>query len=304
MSYPDYPKNRLIVGGVDLTERFHLILLDGYELEPPSPKTYTVDIPGGDGVIDLTDTLTGNVAYNNRTQKFSFALMNMKGANDVSIQEFERQKTEIMNFLHGKAFDYQMTMDPDYTYHGRFTVASHAQSMYSNGRLGAIEITIDAEPYKLKENCTYKLNATGGKLFRLESGRKPVHPTLECTEPCRVTWDGNQFVVPAGTYRLNDVTFQDGWNEIYINSHQFWNITWGEVDEGGTHEMTWGEAASYRWDDIQRLEGDYLDVPRSWEEIATQRWSDLASTTWGELNFKTEDAPEVLVYLQYEWKDL
>lgn len=304
MSYPDYPKNRLIVGGVDLTERFHLILLDGYELEPPSPKTYTVDIPGGDGVIDLTDTLTGNVAYNNRTQKFSFALMNMKGVNDVSIQKFEHQKTEIMNFLHGKAFDYQMTMDPDYTYHGRFTVSSHAQSMYSNGRLGAIEITIDAEPYKLKENCTYKLNATGGKLFRLESGRKPVHPTLECAEPCQVTWDGNQFIVPAGTYRLNDVTFQDGWNEIYINSHQFWNITWGEVDEGGTHEMTWGGASSYRWDDIQRLEGDYLDVPRSWEEIATQRWSDLASITWGELNFKTEDAPEVLVYLQYEWKDL
>lgn len=304
MSYPDYPKNRLIVGGVDLTERFRLILVDGYELEPPSPKTYTVDIPGGDGVIDLTDTLTGNVAYNNRTQKFSFALMNMKGVNNVSIQEFERQKTEIMNFLHGKAFDYQMTMDPDYTYHGRFTVSSHAQSMYSNGRLGAIEITIDAEPYKLKRNCTYKLNATGGKLFRLESGRKPVHPTLECAEPCQVTWDGNQFVVPAGTYRLNDVTFQDGWNEIYINSHQFWNITWGEVDEGGTHEMTWGEASSYRWDDIQRLEGDYLDAPRSWEEIATQRWSDLTSTTWGELNFKTEDAPEVLVYLQYEWKDL
>lgn len=304
MSYPDYPKNRLIVGGVDLTERFHLILLDGYELEPPSPKTYTVDIPGGDGVIDLTDTLTGNVAYNNRTQKFSFALMNMKGVNDVTIQEFERQKTEIMNFLHGKAFDYQMTMDPEYTYHGRFTVSSHAQSMYSNGRLGAIEIAIDAEPYKLKENCTYKLNATGGKLFRLESGRKPVHPTLECAEPCQVTWDDNQFTVPAGTYRLNDVTFQDGWNEIYINSHKFWNITWGELDESGQHGMTWGEASSYRWDDIQRLEGDYLDVPRSWEEVADKRWSDLASTTWSELNFKTEDAPEVLVYLQYEWKDL
>lgn len=304
MSYPDYPKNRLIVGGVDLTERFHLILLDGYELEPPSPKTYTVDIPGGDGVIDLTDTLTGNVAYNNRTQKFSFALMNMKGVNDVSIQEFERQKTEIMNFLHGKAFDYQMTMDPDYTYHGRFTVSSHAQSMYSNGRLGAIEITIDAEPYKLKENCTYKLNATGGKLFRLESGRKPVHPTLKCAEPCKVTWDGSEFIVPAGTYRLNDVVFQDGWNEIYINSHQFWNITWGEVDEGGTHAMTWGEAASYRWDDIQRIEGNLEDSPRSWDDIALQRWDDFSSNTWADLNLTTESVGDFMIYLQYEWKDL
>lgn len=306
MSYPDYPKNRLIVGGVDLTERFHLILLDGYELEPPSPKTYTVDIPGGDGVIDLTDTLTGNVAYNNRTQKFSFALMNMKGANDVSIQEFERQKTEIMNFLHGKAFDYQMTMDPDYTYHGRFTVRSHAQSMYSNGRLGAIEISIDADPYKSKGLQTYKLNATGGKVFRLESGRKPVHPTIECEQSCFVTWNGIYQQVPAGTYRLNNVSFTDGWNEIYINSFRFWNIMWVDVNQGGDHELTWADASAYRWDDIQRLGGDLLDVNQNWEDILNLqlRWSDCVDMTWNDLDFRNESIPETTVYLQYEWKDL
>lgn len=304
MSYPDYPKNRLIVGGVDLTSTFRLILLDGYELNPPKPKTYTVDIPGGNGVIDLTDSLSGDVVYGNRTQTFTFALMNMKGSNDTTIAEFERTKTELMNFLHGKAFDYQMTMDPGYTYHGRFAVSTYAQAMYSNGRLGTIKIEVDADPYKSKGLMTYKLNATGGKLFRLESGRKPVHPTIECTEPCEVTWDGNAFTVPAGTYRLNDVVFHDGWNEIYLNSHHFWNIKWEELNESGSHQMTWENASSYRWDDIQRLEGDLLDVPRSWEEIMGNTWESYSSKTWDSLNFKNVDAPDVSVYLQYDWKDL
>ena len=59
MSYPDLPNNRLIVNGVDLSIRFQMVLLDGYTLEPPEPKTYTVDIPGGNGVIDLTRLLPG-----------------------------------------------------------------------------------------------------------------------------------------------------------------------------------------------------------------------------------------------------
>lgn len=70
MSYPDYPENRLIVNGVDLTLKYGLILIDGYKLDPPEVKKYEVDIPGGDGVIDLTDSLLGDTAYKNREIEF------------------------------------------------------------------------------------------------------------------------------------------------------------------------------------------------------------------------------------------
>lgn len=302
MKYPDYPNNRLIVGGVDLTVRFQMILLDGYELNPPQPKTYTVDIPGGDGVIDLTTALTGDVVYENRSQKFTFALIN--------VEDFENVKMEVSNFLHGKAFDYQITMDPGYTYHGRFTVDTYTHQMYASGKLGLIEVSVDAEPYKLKDHCVYKLNATGGQMFRLESGRKPVHPTIECTVPCQVTWKGNLTVVPAGTYRLNNVLFEDGFNEIYINSRSFWNITWAEVAQGGDNQLTWGEASQYRWDDIQRLDGNVEDVtyntPRSWNDIALTRWSELSQKTWASINlsYAEEEIEDTYVYLSYDWKDL
>lgn len=297
MSYPDYPNNRLIVDGVDLSITFGMVLLDGYTLSPPEPKTYTVDIPGGDGVIDLTQSLTGDVAYNNREQEFNFAVLNP--------QDFEQVKTKVSNFLHGKEFDYQITMDPDYTYHGRFTVTDYAHSKYAYpGIVGMFTVSVSAEPYKLKKKMSYSLNATGGKMFRLESGRKPVHPVIECTQPCKVRWNDKVVQVPAGTYRLNDVLFTEGFNEIYINSFEFFNITWAEVDQGGTHQMTWEEAEKYRWDDIQRLEGDLYDVPRSWEELNPYRWSELSTKTWADIDCRPESVPDTTVYLTYDWKDL
>lgn len=297
MSYPDYPNNRLIVDGVDLTIRFQMILLDGYTLSPPEPKTYTVDIPGGDGVIDLTQSLTGDVAYKNRQQEFPFMVVNP--------DSFERVKTDVSNFLHGKSFDYQMTMDPGYTYHGRFTVNEYSHALYAYpGLVGMFTVSVDADPYKLKGHMTYQLNATGGKMFRLESGRKPVHPVVECTQPCKVRWKDVITQVPVGTYRLNDVLFTQGFNDIYINSWEFFNITWGEVDEGGAHQMTWEEASEYRWDDIQRLEGDVYDVPQRWEDIFGYRWDGLSEKTWDDLDFRNESVPDTTVYLSYDWKDL
>ena len=297
MSYPDYPNNRLIVDGVDLTIRFQMALLDGYTLSPPEPKTYTVDIPGGDGVIDLTQSLTGDVAYKNRQQTFPFMVVNP--------DSFERVKTDVSNFLHGKEFDYQITMDPGYTYHGRFTVTEYSHALYAYpGLVGTFMVSVDADPYKSKGRMTYQLNATGGKMFRLESGRKPVHPVIECTQPCRVRWKDVVTVVPVGTYRLNDVLFTQGFNEIYINSRELFNTSWADLGSDGKYVMTWDSASSYRWDDIQRMDGNIIDVPRQWSEISDLRWEELAEKTWADIDFRTEEAPDTSVYLSYDWKDL
>lgn len=298
--YPEWPKNRIICDGEDLTMKFRVALLDGYELNPPEPKTYTVDVPGGNGVIDLTTALTGDVVYNNRTQTFQFAVI------DTTNNDFETVKTEFSNYIHGKAFDYQITMDPGYTYHGRFKVTGYEHQAFVSGILGTINVEVDAEPYKLKDHMVYKLNATGGKMFRLESGRMPVHPVIECEEPCLVTWNGNVTAVPAGTYRLNHVLFQDGWNEIYINSRSFWNITWQDVGQEGDSARTWQQLidASARWDDIQRLEGNVQDARIDWSDVALRRWDEVSSETWQDFGTTNVDIPDVYVYLSYDWKDL
>lgn len=296
MQYPGLPNNRLIVNGVDLSVRFQIALIDGYELNPPEPKTYTVDIPGGNGVIDLTEALTGDVSYNNRSQKFTFVCINPN--------DFEKVKTKISNFLHGRFYDYKITMDPDYTYHGRFKVTSYSHTAYSDGKVGTVEIEIDAKPYKTKEKCVYKLNATGGKEYRFESGRRLVHPVIECEQTCFVTFDNVEYVIPAGSHRLNNILFREGFNNIYINTSKLWYVKWDEISESGAYQMTWGDARKYRWDDIQKLGGDVKDAPSSWREIANKRWSDLSTKKWRDLDYRRANLPETTAYLSYDWEDL
>lgn len=296
MSYPDLPNNRLIVNGVDLSIRFQMVLLDGYTLEPPEPKTYTVDIPGGNGVIDLTEALTGDVAYKNRKQEFTFAV--------IDVKNFEKVKTEVSNFLHGRAFDYTMTMDPGYTYHGRFSVDSYSHEAYANGLLGQFKIIVDANPYKLKEHCTYRLNATGGKLYRFESGRRPVHPVLECTQPCFVTFKGVETLIPAGTYRLNDIVFNNGVNEIYLNTSRLWFVVWDEVGENKNYSMTWNDAGSYTWDSIQKLGAGVTNAPSCWSDISNKVWSNVSNKLWKDMDYRRENIPDTTAYLTYDWEDL
>ena len=296
--YPNLPNNRMIVNGVDLSMTYRLIMSDGYTLSPPEPKTYEIDIPGGDGVIDLTEALSGDVVYNRRQMKFTFYILNV-----LDHRTFEDVKTAVSNFLHGKAYDFQLSFDPEYTYHGRFTVTGYNHQKFPSGYLGAIEISIDADPYKTKGSQTYQVNGFGGQLFRFLSGRKPVHPTVECEQPITVYFKGNQYSVPAGTYRLNDVLFENGYNDLYINSFRVYSLTWAEVGRGGTHAMSWDQASQYRWDNIHLLDPDYTGAT-SWSSLSQYRWSDLADQRWSDMNLENKDGFNTIVYVQYDWKDL
>lgn len=221
MSYPDLPENRLIVNGVDLAVRYNMVLLDGYTLSPPEPKTTTVEIPGRDGVLDLTESLIGDVTYGNRSMTFTFLI--------VDLEQFEVVKTKVSNALHGRKFNFEMTMDPGYTYTGRFKINSYTHTAtWSHGICGYIEVEIDAEPYKLKSHYVYNLNATGGAMFNLESGRKKVHPIIELSAPARIRFKNVVYRIGAGRFQLNDILFEEGVNDIYINSFELFNLRWDE----------------------------------------------------------------------------
>lgn len=294
MGYPDLPKNRLIVDGIDLTERFGMILEDGYTLELPEPKTYTVDIPGGNGSIDLTEALSGDVNYSNRKQEFTFYV--------IGVKDFEAFKSELNCLIHGRAFDYKITMDPEYTYHGRFTVSSYTHGMYSVGKVGKIVISIDADPYKTKGFQTFFTNSVGGKLIRLQNGRKPVRPIIETDGPIKVICNNVEIQLPAGTWTVNDFLFKPGINDLYLRATDYNpTTTWSYIGQ-----KTWKEVGSKRWfewmyakDDGEEIQvKKWSDVEKlSWSEVSTYRWYDL-------LTMHQRSTGEAIVYIKYEWSDL
>lgn len=273
-----------------------MCLLDGYTLSPPQPKTMTVDIPGGNGVIDLTDSLIGGPVYENREQSFTFAII------DIGQQEtFEQIKTKVSNFLHGKMFNYQLTFDPGYTYHGRFSIEDYSHQAFPSGILGMFTVKVTADPYKSKGEKTYRLNAVGGQMYHLESGRKPVHPVIEVPKVCKIVFKNKITEVGTGTFRLNDVVFEQGVNDIYINSRELQVVTWDEVGEGGAYARTWDASIKTRWDELQKLgagEGEFAQI---WDELSNKTWDEYAEMRW---SYFSNQYKESVVYLTYEWADL
>ena len=296
-AYPNYPDQRLIVGGVDLTKKFKMILADGYVLNPPEPKTYSVDIPGGNGKLDLTESLLGDTSYNNRKQEFEFYV--------IDPESFEATKTAVRNFLHGKSYDYQLTMDPGYTYTGRFKVESYSHKQYTIGQVGLIKISVDAKPFKRYADKIYRINAIGGITVYLESGRKSVRPVVECDGPLKVIHNGKLTTLPQGTWTLNDVVLKYGVNPIYFNSFDVHSFTWKDFTN---NSITWGDFKKqplYKW---YNLNGLKTSVIKKWSDVASNTWESLSDSKWSDLIYQVDTSSEIKdikdVYVKYEWGDL
>jgi hypothetical protein len=113
------------------------LVLSKKTIETPSPKLETVDIPGADGSLDMTEYF-GDVKYNNRKIKLEFST-------ELLGNELLSMYSDIQNDLHGKHFD-SIVLDDDsgYRYIGRITSISLTES-----RISRIIIECDCEPYKV-----------------------------------------------------------------------------------------------------------------------------------------------------------
>lgn len=104
---------------------------------PPAPKVKTIEIPGGDGIIDLSQSLTGYPVYDNRKGSFEFYVMN-------DYRPWQIAYSDIMDYLHGQTMKATLEDDPEFFYEGRFSVnAWKSEKDYSK-----IVIDYDVGPYK------------------------------------------------------------------------------------------------------------------------------------------------------------
>ena len=145
-------------GDKNTWESWHLIPTSRPVVAPPKQKTKIVDIPGGSGVIDLSESLTGYPVFNNRTGSFEFLIVNnmYAEANDTT-PSWVDVYTDITKHLHGKTMKMVLEDDPDYYYEGRFAVDQwNSDKTYSK-----ITISYDVGPYKwYKKDFTAQINVT------------------------------------------------------------------------------------------------------------------------------------------------
>ena len=135
---------------------FHLILANK-TVGTPSPKTETIDIPGGDGVLDLTEYF-GDVKYENRPLSYEFSTM-------VPRSEFPSVFSAVQNALHGRKLPIIDDEDPEWFYTGRISVSEWK----AEKNIGKLTIDCDCEPYRSRIS-SQAVNLCGVNLLNLNWG--------------------------------------------------------------------------------------------------------------------------------------
>ena len=188
------------------------LILSACEIPPAEPKTTYVDIPGGDGSVDLTEAI-GEVKFSDRDCSFTFT-MNPMG--DLSVSAWEEKKTEVSNLLNGRECKITLDKDEDFYYQGRCAVDSYM----SDRRLRQIVVSAKVKPYKYKQNATsvtIELSSTP-KTINIANSRKSVVPSIICTKDNTVVaFGGATFNLSAGTHKVLDIQFVEGNNAVTVS---------------------------------------------------------------------------------------
>ena len=117
---------------------WHLVPESRPVITLPEPKITTVDIPGANGVLDLSESLTKYPVYNNRTGSIKFHVLNDK-------ESWTSIYSKIASYLQGRRRTLTLEDDPNYYYEGRMKVAWTSNN---NGTWSDVEISYDLDPYK------------------------------------------------------------------------------------------------------------------------------------------------------------
>ena len=134
-------------GDKNTWDDWHLVPTSRPVFSPPAQKVKTLDIPGGDSVIDLSTALTGYPVFQNRTGSFEFIIPNgfePWEAGTIEKMHWNEVYSDIMDYLHGQTLRAVLEDDPEYFYEGRFTV----KDWKSQKDWSRITISYDVGPYK------------------------------------------------------------------------------------------------------------------------------------------------------------
>lgn len=116
----------------------------------PEQKVQTIDIPGMNGDLDISNSLKigGGPIFQNRKGTFSFYFLDMSFYNtnswDKYIAEKKRILKQITEVVHGQFLDVETTWDPGVIYHGRFTVEPFTDD--NSSPAGRLSISYSLKP--------------------------------------------------------------------------------------------------------------------------------------------------------------
>lgn len=133
-------------GFIDTWKDLHLIPTSVPVIQPPSLKTNTIEVPGSNGVVDMTEILVGRPLYENRTGSIDFYIDNSSTEYCPDGEyRWDYAYDKLLNTLHGFRKKVILTDARSYYYEGRVSINSYK----SDKLTGTITLDYDLEPFKM-----------------------------------------------------------------------------------------------------------------------------------------------------------
>lgn len=187
----------LIIDGKNTFDDFGLIPTSRPIINPPEPNYSYLEVPGRDGVIDLSETLTGMISFSNRSGSIEFLVPKERNWSELY--------SELLSFIQGKFKRVILEDDPLYYYEGRLQISSWK----SNKNNSTITIQYDLAPFKYETTnavdgyLVSKRNFAGtGAYYYSDEYSKVLEMKVNCEASenldIKVTIDGIVYSCKAG----------------------------------------------------------------------------------------------------------
>lgn len=197
------------------------LYLTALSIDAPKPKEIYVEIPNGDGALDLTEALTGEVHYESRTFEATFTIS--PGVYSVELMR------RIVSYLNGKQRTIRTKEEPGY-----YLVGRCATSLKNDGVLAILTVKATCHPWKYKNAPTVvnsTIGATGTTTLNLANERKRVIPTITASAAVTIAFNGQTISVNVGTQRLTNIALSYGDNALSITGAEGTTVSF-EYQEG------------------------------------------------------------------------
>ena len=197
------------------------IYLSSIVIDDPQPKEIYVDIPNGDGALDLTEALTGEVHYESRPMEAVFTIK--PETYSVELVRYLR------SYLNGKQRTIRTKEEPGY-----YVIGRCATSIIKDGVLAVLTVKATCKPWKYKNDVTAintTIGASGTTTLNLTNERKRVIPTITASAAVTIAFNGQTISVNAGTQRLTNIALQYGNNVLIITGAEGTTVLF-EYQEG------------------------------------------------------------------------
>jgi hypothetical protein len=207
-------KRKILIGDYDTAA--HGWTLTGCYLSPAEQKTNFVDIPGGDGSLELSTVLTDGIPkYKDRT--LTVTLECSAGT------RLTRESTikAMINQLDGMSLDIKL---PDDTAH-YITGLVHVAREYNDLAHAAVTLTAICKPWKwatAEKQASLTVGNETKTLTLTNSGRRPVVPTLIVSGPpipLEFEYNGATISLTPGTYQWPELLLTPGSHTLTVTGN-------------------------------------------------------------------------------------